>query len=79
MREQRGWNEHFKFMDALEEEQFVVLGGPLGNYPKHRAMLIINAQMNKHYTRSSLMIHGCVMECFAPFKSTPWKFSWESH
>lgn len=43
MREQKGWDEHAKFMDALEAEHFIVLGGPLGNYPKHRAMLIINA------------------------------------
>lgn len=43
MREQKGWNEHDRFMDALEEEHFIVLGGPLGNYPKHRAMLIINS------------------------------------
>ncbi len=43
MREQKGWNQHAMFMDALEAEHFVVLGGPLGNYPKHRAMLIISA------------------------------------
>ena len=42
MREQRGWNEHAAFMDALEEERFIALGGPLGDYPDHRAMLIIN-------------------------------------
>ena len=43
MRDQKGWDEHARFMDALEEEHFVILGGPLGNYPKHRAMLIISA------------------------------------
>ncbi|HZY46645.1 MAG TPA: hypothetical protein VFE96_02505 [Candidatus Bathyarchaeia archaeon] len=43
MRQQNGWTEHAVFMDALEEEHFVVLGGPLGNYAKHRAMLIVNA------------------------------------
>ena len=42
MREQKGWTDHAKFMDALEAEQFVVLGGPL-KYSKHRAMLIVNA------------------------------------
>ena len=41
MREQRDWTEHAAFMDALEEEGIVVLGGPLGNYHKHRAMLIL--------------------------------------
>lgn len=43
MREQKGWNEHATFMNALEAEHFVVLGGPLGNYPKHRALLVVSA------------------------------------
>ena len=42
MREQQGWTDHATFMDTLETEQFVVLGGPL-KYSKHRAMLIVNA------------------------------------
>ena len=29
-REQAGWSEHAAFMDALAEEGFVVLGGPIG-------------------------------------------------
>jgi hypothetical protein len=29
-------------MDALAEEHFVILGGPL-HYSKHKAMLIVNA------------------------------------
>jgi uncharacterized protein YciI len=43
MREQKGWNEHAAFMDALEAENLVVLGGPLKNYSKHRAMLVVKA------------------------------------
>ena len=43
MREQNGWNEHAEFMNALEDEGFIKLGGALGNYSKHRAMLIVNA------------------------------------
>ena len=42
MREQKGWPDHASFMDSLEAEQFVVLGGPL-KYSKHRAMLIVKA------------------------------------
>jgi hypothetical protein len=42
MRDQKGWTEHAVFMDALAEEHFVILGGPL-HYSKHRAMLILNA------------------------------------
>jgi hypothetical protein len=43
MRDQKGWPEHAVFMDALADERFVILGGPLGNYRKHRAMLILDA------------------------------------
>jgi uncharacterized protein YciI len=43
MREQKGWNEHAAFMDALEAERLVVLGGPLKNYSKHKAMLVVKA------------------------------------
>ncbi len=42
MRYQKGWTEHAEFMDALADEHFVMLGGPL-KYSKHRAMLILNA------------------------------------
>jgi uncharacterized protein YciI len=31
MREQDGWDAHAAFMDALAEERFIVLGGPLGD------------------------------------------------
>ncbi len=42
MRDQKGWDEHAMFMDALADGHFVILGGPL-KYSKHRAMLILNA------------------------------------
>jgi uncharacterized protein YciI len=29
MRQQDGWDEHARFMDALVDEGFIVLGGPL--------------------------------------------------
>jgi hypothetical protein len=31
LREQQGWDEHAEFMDALVDDGFVVLGGPLGD------------------------------------------------
>jgi uncharacterized protein YciI len=31
LEEQSGWDEHAQFMDALVEEGFIVLGGPLGD------------------------------------------------
>jgi len=43
MQQQQGWTEHAEFMDRLADEHFVVLGGPLGNYSKHRALLILDA------------------------------------
>jgi uncharacterized protein YciI len=30
MREQEGWDEHAAFMDALVDDGFILLGGPLG-------------------------------------------------
>jgi uncharacterized protein YciI len=29
LREQEGWDEHARFMDALVDDGFIVLGGPL--------------------------------------------------
>lgn len=31
MREQEQWDDHAAFMDELADENFIVLGGPLGN------------------------------------------------
>lgn len=41
-REQKKWEEHARFMDALAEEGFVVLGGPLGD--GENVLLVINAE-----------------------------------
>ena len=43
-REQSGWDEHAAFMDALAQEGFVVLGGPLGEGDGDDALLIIEAE-----------------------------------
>jgi len=42
MEEQAGWSEHAAFMNELEAEGFVVMGGPYGEHP-HRALLVVNA------------------------------------
>jgi len=42
MREQEKWEEHARFMDALVDDGFVVLGGPLDDAEK--VLLIINAE-----------------------------------
>src|SRR5262245_57635841 len=38
---QTGWDAHADFMDGLEAEGFVVLGGPVGD--ETRALLVIDA------------------------------------
>ena len=42
LREQEAWNEHAAFMDALAEDGFVVLGGPLAGGPA--TLLVVNAE-----------------------------------
>jgi uncharacterized protein YciI len=42
-REQAGWEAHAAFMDALAEDGFVVLGGPVGDGDGDNALLIIDA------------------------------------
>ena len=43
-REQDGWDEHAAFMDALVEEGFVVLGGPVGDLDTGHAVLVVHAE-----------------------------------
>jgi uncharacterized protein YciI len=42
MRKQEKWDEHAEFMDALVDEGFIVLGGPLDDGEKF--LLIIDAE-----------------------------------
>jgi uncharacterized protein YciI len=41
-REQRGWDEHAAFMDALAEEGVVVLGGPVGEGDGEVTLLVVD-------------------------------------
>ena len=41
MRQQDAWPEHVSFMNALEEDGFVILGGPLGANGDHTGALLI--------------------------------------
>ena len=43
MRSQPGWDEHAQFIDAIEAQRMVVLGGPLQHPAGHRAMLVFDA------------------------------------
>jgi uncharacterized protein YciI len=51
MREQDAWSAHRDFMNALAESGFVVLGGPLGGGPHHRALLIVQAPTRQEVER----------------------------
>jgi hypothetical protein len=42
LEEQSGWNEHAAFMDALVDDGFVVLGGPLSD--EHRVVHAVEAE-----------------------------------
>ena len=39
---QKAWREHAAFMNALDDEGFVVMGGPVGGGP--RTLLVVDAQ-----------------------------------
>jgi hypothetical protein len=41
-REQRGWDEHAVFMDALTDEGVVLLGGPVGEGDGTDAVLVLD-------------------------------------
>ena len=45
--EQRGWDEHYKFMSDSVRERFIILAGPLSNWPKVHALLIVDASNEK--------------------------------
>ena len=41
LEQQSGWPEHAEFMDALVEDGFILLGGPLAD--EHRVVLVCEA------------------------------------
>jgi len=43
-REQDGWDAHAAFMDALVDDGFIVLGGPVGDGDGHSALLVVEAE-----------------------------------
>ena len=46
-REQRGWDEHAAFMDALVEQGFIVLGGPVGEGDGHSTLIVVEAESER--------------------------------
>ncbi len=43
MREQEHWPEHVEFINGIEDEDFLLLGGPVGDGNPYRAMLVVSA------------------------------------
>ena len=43
MRDQAGWADHAAYVNALVRDGFIVIAGPLGEGPIHRALLVVNA------------------------------------
>ena len=72
MREQKRWNDHAAFMDALAEEGFVVLGGPLGEGEK-RFQLIINADSENAIERRLAADPWTRMKLLQIIKIEPWE------
>src|SRR4051812_29129642 len=46
LEEQSGWEPHAAFMDALVDDGFVILGGPL--IDEHRVVLAVEADSEEH-------------------------------
>jgi uncharacterized protein YciI len=49
LREQVAWEKHAAFMNALDAEGFVVIGGPVGGGPK--TLLMVEAQSEDEIRR----------------------------
>jgi uncharacterized protein YciI len=48
MREQDGWDAHAKFVNALRDDGFLLLGGPHGPGHPHRALLVVQSESESH-------------------------------
>ena len=70
MREQRGWEAHREFMNALPPG-FVVLGGPVDGH-KQRALLIVNAtdlaEVHRHLDPDPWVRSGTLVEVIEPWE-----------
>jgi uncharacterized protein YciI len=50
-REQPGWDAHAAFMDGLVADEFVVLGGPVGDLEGDRALVVVDAPSEEEARR----------------------------
>jgi uncharacterized protein YciI len=71
MSEQDKWAEHAAFMNALVEEGFVVLGGPLGDGA--RVMLVVNVGRAQELERRLADDPWIRMGLLSVVSIEPWK------
>jgi uncharacterized protein len=70
-RDQDGWDEHAAFMDALVEEGFIVLGGPVGAGDGDYALLVVEASSEKE-VRAKLAADPWGEDMLATESIEPW-------
>jgi uncharacterized protein YciI len=70
-REQPGWDEHAAFMDALVEEGFVVVGGPIGEGDGTNALLVVDAE-SEEVIRTRLADDPWIGETLTIVSVRPW-------
>jgi uncharacterized protein YciI len=70
-RGQDGWDEHAAFMDALVDEGFVVLGGPVGDVDTGRALLVVRAE-SEEAVRERLAADPWPAELLTIESAEPW-------
>jgi uncharacterized protein YciI len=71
LQDQAGWREHADFMNALAEEGFVVVGGPLADGRK--ALLIVNAPSETEIRRRLDDDPWTPMELLSITSVEPWQ------
>jgi uncharacterized protein YciI len=72
LREQDGWDEHAAFMDALVDEGFIVLGGPIGEGDEgDNTLLVIDAD-NEAAVRARLREDPWPEEMLTVESIRPW-------
>jgi hypothetical protein len=70
LREQAAWDAHAEFMDALVEDGFVALGGPLGT---ERALLVVAADSEREVRERLAQDPWVPMDLLGVESVQPWQ------
>jgi uncharacterized protein YciI len=71
LEQQEGWDAHASFMNALESEGFVVLGGPL--LGTHDALIIVLAESPEEVSERLSADPWVKMELLPTARIAPWE------